>query len=1014
MTPGLPSRPFASKKRPCPMINRYVLMGKLGKGTFGTVRCAVDVLTMTPYAVKLIDKVTAREKLLSFSVRKEVAIMQSLQHPNVVKLVGVYSDNKTVYIVMNLVTGGELFREVKRLGRMSEPYARFFFQQLVRGLEYCHNRGVFHRDLKPENLLLDTDNTLKITDFGLSTLLAFPGSLLAEEQLLQTRCGTPHYVAPEILTMPSEGYDGSKTDVWSCGVILYVLVGGGLPFDDHTTPDSQPDNMDVVFRKIIRGDIMYPRHFSDDLVDLLENIFKEDPKDRFGLKDIGRHPWFSGMIVTQENEASRPDFAKLSPGVSEILEKNIEELMPYYDRYKRKAEEKLIGGGLGAGQHAVNIIRGPNGLPLPTVADQTSLSRGQNASIDSLALGSIQESREVSLQCADMRARSSSSDIADVSSRNVQFSHIRCREDIVGSDSSGSYSSEDDNVEFDSEYEFGNDPQQFRDEMSDWEAGGATRNVHRSLSAGIMHALRCETQSSIVEDRIETSCSGMSERSRVGMLDCAGLRIQSEIGKPVVQRFVQNLHNAPLTPRSPPVWRRPTSFAGPFPNQQLGDMSLGAILSRRGRMWMKGNVARHCSSVLATAPVVFASREKESPSYAPPKELSYNNLHNSGHEWRPFKHHDILQWCRVERDYDMIPDLDEFGCESCGLSTAWKTYLEREICNLPSSARSQGCTTFHLSRSSVDMLSPAWRKKSRQWKEVPAFWPKTVPKFTECVRTNESLKVGDEGQNSISATLQSEDRFHQYVRRESSGQGIAAQLEKPLNVSPCINRKVSDVACGNLLMSHSRSTEQLPSPPKESCNSTPHGQFTNSPRQIATGPLRKGYGSGGSERPVESVGSRQEQAELNAQNLFRLAIPGPGIRPRLPDPRPFSKVLKPTKRIVLQLCLPRIPFLCTSRSVSFNSLLDMQKCNAIVTDSLETQGCTLSVMGQAKDKFRTRLSVKMPNRVLSMIIFVSFREPGLTKVSFQRKDGSRGAFLELFNRVRERHALACTAENGIH
>ena len=159
--------------------------------------------------------------------------------------------------------------------------ARYYFQQLVTGTEYCHNQGVCHRDLKPENLLLDEKDDLKISDFGLSAL-AEPDGDDTRAALLHTTCGTPNYVAPEVLA--DNGYDGQSADVWSMGVILYVFLAGFLPFDEPT--------MSALFRKIQKAEFSYPSWFDDDVKDLLNHILTIDPTKRYTLDQIKQHPWW--------------------------------------------------------------------------------------------------------------------------------------------------------------------------------------------------------------------------------------------------------------------------------------------------------------------------------------------------------------------------------------------------------------------------------------------------------------------------------------------------------------------------------------------------------------------------------------------------------------------------------------------------------------------------------------------------------------------------------------------------
>lgn len=272
-------------------VGPYILMDTLGTGSFGKVKLAVHESTYERFACKILDKSLVRERVLSIQVRKEIAIMKRLKHRNTVSLVSVLSTKSKVFMVMELVNGGELFEEIMRHKRLSESYARFYFRQLIEGLQYCHDHGVYHRDLKPENLLLDENKTLKITDFGLSSLRAGDGSNMVsvtDTLNLHTQCGTPNYVAPEIITLDSGGYSGAKVDAWSCGIILYVLVAGALPFD--------ADDTEMLFKHIMRCDITYPPFFSEDLIDLVSNLLKTKPEDRYSIADVKLHPWYNGIV----------------------------------------------------------------------------------------------------------------------------------------------------------------------------------------------------------------------------------------------------------------------------------------------------------------------------------------------------------------------------------------------------------------------------------------------------------------------------------------------------------------------------------------------------------------------------------------------------------------------------------------------------------------------------------------------------------------------------------------------
>uniref|UniRef100_A0A7S1XD48 non-specific serine/threonine protein kinase n=1 Tax=Compsopogon caeruleus TaxID=31354 RepID=A0A7S1XD48_9RHOD len=263
----------------CTRIGDFILSKTIGEGSFGKVKYAEHVGTGEPFAVKVLDKENIRRRCLTVQVRREISVMKQLRHKNVVRLHQVLSTIDKVFLVMEHVTGGELFEEILRWKRMPEDVARYYFLQLLDGLEHCHLRGVFHRDLKPENLLLDRSGLLKITDFGLSTL---KGKDKASD-LLHTQCGTPNYVAPEIIERASTGYSGEKSDIWSCGIILYVLLVGYLPFDD--------DDHNELFRKILTCEIDYPEALSTSAVDLISRLLDTDPERRYNIQQTRAHEW---------------------------------------------------------------------------------------------------------------------------------------------------------------------------------------------------------------------------------------------------------------------------------------------------------------------------------------------------------------------------------------------------------------------------------------------------------------------------------------------------------------------------------------------------------------------------------------------------------------------------------------------------------------------------------------------------------------------------------------------------
>ncbi|KAH9731295.1 CBL-interacting serine/threonine-protein kinase 9 [Citrus sinensis] len=207
-------------------VGKYELGRTLGEGSFAKVKFAKNVETGDFVAIKIVDRDQVLRHKMVEQIKREISTMKLIKHPNVIKIIEVMASKTKIYIVLEFIDGGELFDKIAKHGRLKEDEARRYFQQLINAVDYCHSRGVFHRDLKPENLLLDSYGVLKISDFGLSAI----SQQVREDGLLHTACGTPNYVAPEVLN--DKGYDGRASDVWSCGVILFVLMAGFLPFDE--------------------------------------------------------------------------------------------------------------------------------------------------------------------------------------------------------------------------------------------------------------------------------------------------------------------------------------------------------------------------------------------------------------------------------------------------------------------------------------------------------------------------------------------------------------------------------------------------------------------------------------------------------------------------------------------------------------------------------------------------------------------------------------------------------------
>ncbi|NP_001084256.1 microtubule affinity regulating kinase 3 L homeolog [Xenopus laevis] len=258
-----------------PHIGNYRLLKTIGKGNFAKVKLARHILTGREVAIKIIDKTqlnpTSLQKLF-----REVRIMKILNHPNIVKLFEVIETEKTLYLIMEYASGGEVFDYLVAHGRMKEKEARAKFRQIVSAVQYCHQKHIVHRDLKAENLLLDADMNIKIADFGFSNEFTVGNKL-------DTFCGSPPYAAPELFQ--GKKYDGPEVDVWSLGVILYTLVSGSLPFDGQ--------NLKELRERVLRGKYRIPFYMSTDCENLLKRFLVLNPSKRGTLEQIMKDRWIN-------------------------------------------------------------------------------------------------------------------------------------------------------------------------------------------------------------------------------------------------------------------------------------------------------------------------------------------------------------------------------------------------------------------------------------------------------------------------------------------------------------------------------------------------------------------------------------------------------------------------------------------------------------------------------------------------------------------------------------------------
>ncbi|KAB2599208.1 CBL-interacting serine/threonine-protein kinase 1-like [Pyrus ussuriensis x Pyrus communis] len=259
-------------------LGKYELGKTLGEGNFGKVKFAKNVESGQSFAVKIMEKNKIIDLKITDQIKNEIGTLKLLKHPNVVRLHEVVASKTKIYMVLEYVTGGELFDKIVHHGKLTETEGRKLFQQLIDGVSYCHNKGVFHRDLKLENVLVDAKGNIKISDFGLSALPQH----FREDGLLHTTCGSPNYVAPEVLA--NKGYDGATSDIWSCGVILYVILTGFLPFDDR--------NLAVLYQKIIKGEALIPKWLSPGAKNLIKRIFDPNPATRITMTGIKSDEWF--------------------------------------------------------------------------------------------------------------------------------------------------------------------------------------------------------------------------------------------------------------------------------------------------------------------------------------------------------------------------------------------------------------------------------------------------------------------------------------------------------------------------------------------------------------------------------------------------------------------------------------------------------------------------------------------------------------------------------------------------
>ena len=272
-------------------LSNYKYIKTIGEGTFGKVKLAVHTLTGEKVAIKILQKNLIKDKNEYNRIEKEIKYLKLFNHPNIIQIYEVIESSSSFYIIMEYAQGGELFNYIVEKEKLTEKETSFYFYQIIQGVKEIHNKKICHRDIKPENLLFTKSKILKIIDFGLSS---------EYDEFLTTPCGSPCYASPEMIK--GKKYNGLSIDLWACGVILFAMLCGYLPFDDKNNKE--------LFKKIVECRIDYPQEdeviLSENSLDLINKILNPNPQERIGVEDILEHPFMQyGKKVY--NNAIKPD-----------------------------------------------------------------------------------------------------------------------------------------------------------------------------------------------------------------------------------------------------------------------------------------------------------------------------------------------------------------------------------------------------------------------------------------------------------------------------------------------------------------------------------------------------------------------------------------------------------------------------------------------------------------------------------------------------------------------------------
>ena len=302
----------------------------------GRVRIARNVKTSQLAAVKIVNKndflksrvslksMPAHSEQVLLSLEREIVVMKLIEHPNIIQLYDVWETSAELYLVLEYVEGGELFEYLCEKGRLSTNEALGYFQQIITAVDYCHRFNIAHRDLKPENLLLDENMNIKVADFGMA-------AWQQTDSLLQTACGSPHYAAPELIR--GEAYKGSAADIWSCGVILYALLAGRLPFDD--------EDLVTLLNKVKLGDFEIPDAVDPLAKDLIRRMLQKDVSKRITIPDIQIHPFYRSR-EPKHVDHKMPNLNEIARPISSDSELDMDILKNLCTLWHGTAEKNII------------------------------------------------------------------------------------------------------------------------------------------------------------------------------------------------------------------------------------------------------------------------------------------------------------------------------------------------------------------------------------------------------------------------------------------------------------------------------------------------------------------------------------------------------------------------------------------------------------------------------------------------------------------------------------------------